>query len=152
MAPRTERTTIIPSGVASPVTMDHAAKGSVFVNSRNAGNSKTLALENEERGGTWNFEMMADLGMPGARSTAHTMALRTQPYTLFPQPYTLLPQHSTLHPTPSTLHSQPSTLNPAPYTLNPQPCSINTQPDTIPPQHSTLSTLHPTPYTPHLKL
>ena len=32
MAPRTDRTTRIPSGVASPVTTKHAAKGSVFVN------------------------------------------------------------------------------------------------------------------------
>jgi hypothetical protein len=40
MAPRTDRTTRIPSGVASSVTTKHAAKGSVFVNLRNAGNSK----------------------------------------------------------------------------------------------------------------
>ena len=32
MAPRTDRTTCIPPGVASPVTTSHAAKGSVFVN------------------------------------------------------------------------------------------------------------------------
>ena len=32
MAPRTDRTTRIPSDVASPVTTNHAAKGSVFVN------------------------------------------------------------------------------------------------------------------------
>ena len=32
MAPRTDRTTRIPSGVASPVATNHAAKGSVFVN------------------------------------------------------------------------------------------------------------------------
>jgi len=38
MAPRTDRTTRIPSGVASPVTTNHAAKGSVFVNLRNVGN------------------------------------------------------------------------------------------------------------------
>ena len=38
MAPRTDRTMRIPSGVASPVTTNHAAKGSVFVNLRNAGN------------------------------------------------------------------------------------------------------------------
>ena len=40
MAPRTDRTTRIPSGVASPVTTSHAAKGSVFVDLRNAGNLK----------------------------------------------------------------------------------------------------------------
>ena len=40
MAPRTDRTTRIPSGVASPVTTNHAAKGSVFVNLRNGGNLK----------------------------------------------------------------------------------------------------------------
>ena len=48
MAPRTDRTTPvgcrvrypIPSDVASPVTTNHAAKGSVFVNLRNAGNLK----------------------------------------------------------------------------------------------------------------
>ena len=40
MAPRTDRTTRIPSGVASPVTANHAAKGCVFVNLRNAGNLK----------------------------------------------------------------------------------------------------------------
>jgi len=38
MAPRTDRTTRIPSGVASLVTTNHAAKGSVFVNVRNGGN------------------------------------------------------------------------------------------------------------------
>ena len=32
MAPRTDRTTRIPSGVASPVTTKQASKGSVFVN------------------------------------------------------------------------------------------------------------------------
>ena len=32
MAPRTDHTTRIPSGIASPVTRNHAAKGSVFVN------------------------------------------------------------------------------------------------------------------------
>jgi len=40
MAPRTDRTTRIPSGVASPVTTNHAAKGSVFVSLRNTGNLK----------------------------------------------------------------------------------------------------------------
>ena len=40
MAPRTDRTTPIQSGVASPVTTNHAAKGSVFFNLRNAGNLK----------------------------------------------------------------------------------------------------------------
>ena len=40
MAPRTDRTTRIPSGVTSPVTTNHAAKGSVFVNLRNASNLK----------------------------------------------------------------------------------------------------------------
>ena len=38
MAPRTDHTTRIPSGVASPVTKNHAAKGSVFSNLRNLGN------------------------------------------------------------------------------------------------------------------
>ena len=38
MAPRTDRMTRIPSGVASRVTTNHAAKGSVFVKLRNAGN------------------------------------------------------------------------------------------------------------------
>ena len=38
MAPRTNHTTRIPSGVASPVTTEQAAKGSVFVNLRNPGN------------------------------------------------------------------------------------------------------------------
>ena len=42
MAPRTDRTTRIPSGVASPVTTNHAAKGAVFVNSRNDGNLKNV--------------------------------------------------------------------------------------------------------------
>ena len=40
MAPSTDHTTRIPSGVASPVTTNHAAKGSVFVNLRNTGNLK----------------------------------------------------------------------------------------------------------------
>ena len=38
MAPRTNRTTRIPSGVASPVATNHAADGSVFVNLRDTGN------------------------------------------------------------------------------------------------------------------
>ena len=40
MAPRTDRTMRILSGVASPVTTNHAAKGSMFVKLRNAGNLK----------------------------------------------------------------------------------------------------------------
>jgi len=40
MAPRTDHTTCIPSGVASTVTKNHAAKGSVFVNLRDTGNFK----------------------------------------------------------------------------------------------------------------
>ena len=43
MAPRTDRTTRIPSGVASPVTANHAAKESVFVDLRNAGNLEVVA-------------------------------------------------------------------------------------------------------------
>ena len=38
MAPRTDRTTRIPSGVACPLTTNHAAKWSVFVDLRNTGN------------------------------------------------------------------------------------------------------------------
>ena len=38
MAPRTDRTTRIPSAVASPVTTKHAAKGSVLGNLTIAGN------------------------------------------------------------------------------------------------------------------
>ena len=40
MTPRTDRTTRIPSGVASPVTTNHAATGSMFVNLSNTGNFK----------------------------------------------------------------------------------------------------------------
>ena len=40
MSPRTDCTTLIPSGVVSPVATNHAAKGSVFVNLKNAGNSR----------------------------------------------------------------------------------------------------------------
>ena len=40
MASRTDRTGRITSGGASPITTNHAAKGSVFVNLRNAGNLK----------------------------------------------------------------------------------------------------------------
>ena len=40
MAPRSDRTTRIPSVAASSVATSHAAKGSVFVNLRNAGNLK----------------------------------------------------------------------------------------------------------------
>ena len=43
MAPKTDRTTRIPSGVASPVTTNYAAKGPVFINVGNAGNLKNLA-------------------------------------------------------------------------------------------------------------
>jgi len=42
MAPRTDHTTRIPSGVTSPVTTNHAAKGSVFVNLRNGGNLQVV--------------------------------------------------------------------------------------------------------------
>jgi len=49
MAPRTDRTTRIPSGVASPVTTNHAAKGSVFVNLRNDGNLKMQVESSEDR-------------------------------------------------------------------------------------------------------
>ena len=44
MAPRTDCTTRIPSSVASPVTMNHTAKGSVFVNLRNTSNLKIEVL------------------------------------------------------------------------------------------------------------
>ena len=40
MVPRTDLTTHIPSGVASPIATNHAAKGSVFAIFRNAGNLK----------------------------------------------------------------------------------------------------------------
>ena len=40
MAPRTDRTTRIPSDVAPAIIINDAAKGSVFDNSRNAGNLK----------------------------------------------------------------------------------------------------------------
>ena len=36
MAPRSDRTTRIPSGVASPVSTNYVTNGSVFVNLRNA--------------------------------------------------------------------------------------------------------------------
>ena len=41
MAPRTHRTTRIPSGVASPVTSNYAVKGVVLVNLRDTGDSKS---------------------------------------------------------------------------------------------------------------
>jgi len=44
MASRTDRTMRIPSGVASPLTTNHAAKRSVFVNLRSAGNLKNNQL------------------------------------------------------------------------------------------------------------
>ena len=44
MAPRTNRATRIPSGVASPVCTNHAAKGSVFVDLRNVGDLKKWPL------------------------------------------------------------------------------------------------------------
>jgi hypothetical protein len=40
LAPTIDRTTCNPSGVASPVTTNHAAQGSVLVNLRNADNLK----------------------------------------------------------------------------------------------------------------
>ena len=42
MAPRTDRTTRVLSGVASPVTTNHAAKGSVFVKRQQLKNWPTL--------------------------------------------------------------------------------------------------------------
>ena len=44
MAPRTDRTTRIPTGVASPVTTNHAARGSMLVNLRNGGNLQVADL------------------------------------------------------------------------------------------------------------
>ena len=44
MAPRTDRTTRIPSGVVFPVTTNHAAKGSVFVNLKARGKGDLLGL------------------------------------------------------------------------------------------------------------
>ena len=44
MATKNDRTTRIPSGVASPVTTEHAAKGSVFVNPRNTGDLEICPL------------------------------------------------------------------------------------------------------------
>ena len=40
MAPRTDRTTRVPSSVEYPVAANHAAEGPVFINLRNAGNLK----------------------------------------------------------------------------------------------------------------
>jgi len=48
MAPRTDRTTRVLSGVASPLTSNHAAKGSVFVDLRNADNLQGKPLDNIE--------------------------------------------------------------------------------------------------------
>ena len=44
MAPRTNRTTRIPSGVTSPITTKHAAKGSLFVDLRNTDNLKQMQV------------------------------------------------------------------------------------------------------------
>ena len=57
MAPRTDRTKRIPSGVASPVTTSHAAKGSVFVNLRNGGNlqEKMVTLLEKDEGPSGHF-------------------------------------------------------------------------------------------------
>ena len=38
MAPRTDRTTRIPSGVASPISTSHEANGCMFVNLKNTSN------------------------------------------------------------------------------------------------------------------
>jgi len=51
MAPRTDRTTRIPSCVASPVTKNHAAKGFVFVNLRNGGSLKKWRIREYGRRG-----------------------------------------------------------------------------------------------------
>ena len=51
IAPRIDRTTRISSGVASPVTTNHAAKGSVFVNLINGGNFPNLPSKCGFRGG-----------------------------------------------------------------------------------------------------
>jgi len=50
MAPKTDRTTRISSGVASPVITNHAAKGSVFVNLRNTGNLKNCPTRRRDAG------------------------------------------------------------------------------------------------------
>ena len=42
MAPRTDRTTRIPSGVASPITTNHQQKGPCFVNFKNCSTSHTM--------------------------------------------------------------------------------------------------------------
>ena len=45
MAPRTDCTTRMPSGVTSPVTTNHVTKQCVFVHLRNTGNLKTWPEE-----------------------------------------------------------------------------------------------------------
>ena len=61
MAPRNDRTTRIPSSVVSPVTTNHAAKGSVFVNSRNAGNLKTGSPGSDKAEGDRMVALLPDL-------------------------------------------------------------------------------------------
>jgi len=64
MAPRTDRTTLIPSAVASPVTTNHAAKGSVFVNLRSPGNLKLAPR------GTWGLGGLPTHSAARSSSTA----------------------------------------------------------------------------------
>ena len=129
-----------PSAVAFPVTTNHAAKGSVFINLKSSGNLKNCsttggAQEPEEGKG------LEGEGQSGARCSC---GITPQPSTLNPQPQTLNSPPSTRNPQPSTLNPQLSTLNP-----NPQPSTLNPKPPTLKPQPSPpnpkLQTLSPKP-------
>ena len=103
MAPRTDRMTRIPSGAASPITTNHAAIGSVFVDLSSAGNLKI--------GPYVSVYLGKQFGKPGVFSSPNSAGLFRTPYILHPTPYTIYPTSCTLHPTPSTLrHVNPRTV------------------------------------------
>jgi len=97
MAPRTDRTTRIPSGVASPVTM----KGSVFVNLRDTGNLKMAHLLCRE--GRWDaLERLRALCRHKSSRPVSLVARNPKSQTRNPDPETLNPDSETRNPKPGT--------------------------------------------------
>ena len=95
MAPGSDRTTRIPPGVASPLMTNDAAKGSVFVNVRSAGNlSNWLSAVQEGNPKQLAKELKACL----KREEHYCKSVHPPLYTLYPAPYTTNPKHQTLHP------------------------------------------------------
>ena len=83
MAPRTDCTTCIPCGVASPVITNHAAQGSVFVNARNFGNlnigsARNFAAQTLEMALLTQASILGRFGVWGLRFGVEDSVLRVK--------------------------------------------------------------------------